>query len=529
MQFSEQDLRQLDKDYILSLQLSKLQTLSCKLLADLKEATDRLNQNSTNSSSPPSKDAPWEKASPSADDDDDGDDDHQLNIEDELADHEATESVGEAESSDSNETSGEHTDSSKKAQEKKPGKQPGAKGQGRKVELPVTGIEEHKPTECAACGTKFNENSIFKAFTGLYVLDIILSSHNVLGMSLSHIKHLYFEAECECGHVTQCLPGRCEPEEGWTVELTEWHLCGPLLVAFITCLSKRFRLSRRKIREFCNDWLGIKLSIGVINQCIHEAGRAVSPVEEELVEQIQDSGLLHIDETSWLQHSSKLWLWVFTTASVCLFMIGQRTKKQLQRILSIYTGWVMSDGYNAYRHYGKRLRCWAHLIRKLKGLSESLNKEAQVFGQRGLTLFDLLIKAIRAARDGPNKDISEDFSDILNEFKTFCLDHWDSDHEKTRQLAREFLNDWKAIWQVLSNVAFPMTNNEAERLLRHWVISRQISFGTRTEEGSKAFCLLASVIETCRLRKVSPWSYITEVIAERRKNNPAPPLPQPAI
>jgi len=36
---------------------------------------------------------------------------------------------------------------------------------------------------------------------------------------------------------------------------------------------------------------------------------------------------------------------------------------------------------------------------------------------------------------------------------------------------------------------------------------------------------LASVIETCRQRKVSPWTYLAEVIAERRKGNPAPPLP----
>ena len=44
----------------------------------------------------------------------------------------------------------------------------------------------------------------------------------------------------------------------------------------------------------------------------------------------------------------------------------------------------------------------------------------------------------------------------------------------------------------------------------------------------RAFALLASVIETCRQRKVSPWPYLAEVIAQRRKGNPAPPLPLPA-
>jgi transposase len=71
-----------------------------------------------------------------------------------------------------------------------------------------------------------------------------------------------------------------------------------------------------------------------------------------------------------------------------------------------------------------------------------------------------------------------------------------------------------------------LTNNEAERALRHWVVARLISsHGTRIEEGTRAFELLASVIETCRKRGISPWSYLAQVVAQRRKGNPAPPLP----
>jgi len=40
---------------------------------------------------------------------------------------------------------------------------------------------------------------------------------------------------------------------------------------------------------------------------------------------------------------------------------------------------------------------------------------------------------------------------------------------------------------------------------------------------------LASVIETCRKRAILPWPYLAQVIAERRKGNPAPPLPASAV
>ena len=40
------------------------------------------------------------------------------------------------------------------------------------------------------------------------------------------------------------------------MELTEWHMVGPMLVSLIVCLSKRMRGSRPKVQEFVHDWLG---------------------------------------------------------------------------------------------------------------------------------------------------------------------------------------------------------------------------------------------------------------------------------
>ena len=118
---------------------------------------------------------------------------------------------------------------------------------------------------------------------------------------------------------------------------------------------------------------------------------------------------------------------------------------------------------------------------------------------------------------------------MLADLFTACVDNAESKHEKTRAVARELLNDWDTFWVVLDYPWLPLTNNEAERALRHWVIARRISYGTRTAQGSYAFALTISVIETCRKRGVSPWPYLAEVIRQRRKGLPAPALPQPAV
>jgi hypothetical protein len=70
------------------------------------------------------------------------------------------------------------------------------------------------------------------------------------------------------------------------------------------------------------------------------------------------------------------------------------------------------------------------------------------------------------------------------------------------------------------------SQNYAKKLTcEDWVIARLISHGTRSEAGSRAFALLASVIETCRRRGASSWRYLGTVIAAARKGLPLPPLP----
>jgi len=56
------------------------------------------------------------------------------------------------------------------------------------------------------------------------------------------------------------------------------------------------------------------------------------------------------------------------------------------------------------------------------------------------------------------------------------------------------LNDWDTIFTVLDHPHLPLTNNEAERALRHWVILRKLIYGTRTEQGSCVFLLFLRVL-----------------------------------
>jgi hypothetical protein len=61
-QLKDHSLKQLNSHYLAKLTPEELLHLSTKLLHDLKEAREQLNQNSSNSSKPPSSRHPWETA-----------------------------------------------------------------------------------------------------------------------------------------------------------------------------------------------------------------------------------------------------------------------------------------------------------------------------------------------------------------------------------------------------------------------------------------------------------------------------------
>lgn len=511
MRLTDHDLKQLSQEYLASLSPEQLLHLSKKMLDDLRDARDRLNQTPQNSSRPSGSYAPWQKSVTG----------------DEEKPAETTEPAPEPEPKAEKEAAPKERavkpSTNAPKSKRKAGKQPGSKGVGRQVEMAVTGEVIHQPTACSACGQPFGQQAPFQATTGLYVLDIERREH---GIAVSHLKHLYGQRTCVCGHVSQTQPGSCPDEPGWSVALTEWHLVRPMLAALIICLSLRQRLSRQRIREFLQDWLGVSLSVGCIHQCLLEGGRAVAPLEDELVAEIQQSALLHADETGWKESGRTVWLWVLRSATVTLYLIGRRSWDIIATIMEQFGGWLMSDGYGQYRHYGKRLRCLAHLIRKARGLAESCDPAAAAFGQTALHLLAQAIEGIYLARGDPTVKLTETLAVELAQWQHACEQHREHPHEKTRQLAREFLNDWTAIWQVLTCPELPITNNAAEQALRHWVIARKISYGTRTAEGSRAYTLLASVIDTCRQRGILPWPYIAQVIAERRQGKVALPIPR---
>jgi len=552
MKLTDNDLKQINDTILERLLPEKLLLLTKQLLADHKEAMDRFNQNSNNSSRPPSTTPPWLSTNQkdltgpnNTDEDDVGRDNAPHNDHDDehsAEDNNSGDAPTEANLSGTPLTSDEQSTTAtlppatvKPPIKRTAGKQDGAQGYGRTQKLSVTDIIYHAVSNCALCNIYLGDHATQTAWTAFCTIDIAEPVSGRIGIFLNNTKHIFFETDCTCGHHNRAEPYVAMPDVNWPkTNLTEWRLVGSRFAAMIVLLSKRYRNSRKLIREFLFVFFGIELSIGTIDQTIREAGRSAAPLEEELICELENAALAYVDETSWKEAGVLRWLWVFRTLTVVFFMVGKRDRAIFCKLLlnGRFKGIVMSDGWIVYREYVNRLRCWAHLIRKARGLSESCDDAVAKIGLEMLALFATFQEAIYTARDQPEQPhgtLKQQYESEIERLKILCENYRDSAHNKLRAFAIELLNDWDIILRQLHDPSLPLTNNEAERVLRHWVIDRRLSHGTRTPEGTRSFTILASVIETCYIRGAPIWDLLTKVIAAARTGLAPPALPMMQI
>ena len=545
-QINRESLERLTKEDIISLAL-KLRDYGIELY-------ERLNQNSSNSSLPPSSDSPFKgKSNDSNNSDKDektndnkaiGENDEPKNDEpkndepknnepkndenknDEPKNNEPKNDENKNDKSkynenkiDENQNDDAGNEESKSGElgsinEKKrsPGRQPGSPGFGRTQKPEPDNTVHHYPEECIICNNKLEKP--VSPHTGFYTYELERKPN---GIEITCTLNYYYSCICECGHenIEQPGEGYVSVLEGrkQNLKLSEYTIVGPMLATFIASLNRNYGMSRKKIQLYLKTWLNLEFSEGLICKTIREVGIACDPIVKELVEELQKEDQIHLDETPWYQKGIFCWIWVAISKTTAIYKVGTRKKEELLELITeAFLGWLITDGYGAYRSYEKRQRCLAHLIRKAVALTGSVSQEAQKAGDWFLKELRGLIEAMAQGEDGKIK-----CRPILARLKRACNLGKESDHAKLKSLAKEILNDWDAVVAFVKNPELPATNNEAERALRWVVLFRKITYGTRTDEGSRSFTSMLSVIETCRLRDVDPWEYIANVVAHARK------------
>lgn len=77
------------------------------------------------------------------------------------------------------------------------------------------------------------------------------------------------------------------------------------------------------------------------------------------------------------------------------------------------------------------------------------------------------------------------------------------------------LKYWSGLTLFLKDLSVPLSNNDAERALRHIVMGRKNFAGSKSIDGADVAAVLYTVIESAKRASLQPSDYLKYVITER--------------
>lgn len=335
-------------------------------------------------------------------------------------------------------------------------------------------------------------------------------------------EHQLFHGDCEqCGqrHKAQ-LPETVSPTQ-----------MGPNLLSLVGVLAGHYRLSISLTRELIEDLFGLTFSTGAYSQAQGQLSPMLTRTHQALHQAVSQEAIQHADETGHQRGQQKRWMWLLTSQRFAFFMTHySRGKVAGKRLLEQRDPQTMlvSDHYAVYTALvddQQHQLCWAHLLRNLNEMAESPGYTGQV-GQRlvGITL--LVFRTRHRFEQGQlNVQYYQRRMQRLRSAFLRALDKGSGVPLKRHAGRCEHVREAeKLYWTFLTDERIPLTNNEAERRLRSYVLWRKASYGVRSHRGELFRQRILSFAATCRLQGKPVLDSLQKIVRAVMARQPLPDI-----
>lgn len=181
---------------------------------------------------------------------------------------------------------------------------------------------------------------------------------------------------------------------------------------------------------------------------------------------------MHLDETGWRESGRNGYVWMGSTPELRLFRHGTRQKAMVAALLGeAYPGVMVSDFYAAYTGDDRGHQyCWAHVLRDVRELA-ARHPAHQVVASWADRVGGVREPRGTSARWAVRRDLQAELWQL-------CLP-WAEVALPQRTLCGRVLTHLPDLFTFVTEPDVPATNNAAEHRLRHQVVARTISGGTR--------------------------------------------------
>ena len=434
----------------LEAQMESLEAQIKRLEQQIKELQARLNQNSTNSSKPPSSDG-----------------------------------LGKRPVKNLRTKSG-----------RKPGGQPGHAGHTLpQVEKPDH-TQEHAPGACA-CGHVFTPGATPERIERYQVFDLPTPRLEVTEHQIQ---------VCTCPDCGRTCKGTLPP--GVSPAPVQY---GTGVLALAVYLRVYQLLPYERISEFCEHLFGLPMSKATIEAAEKRMDGELGPFLETLRAVLTEAPVLHADETGVRVENETRWLHVLATAQWTLYQVHDKRGKEAmdaQGILPVFGGTLIHDCWGPYFKYPcAHGLCNEHLLRELKFAHEELGQAW------ALEMYEFLLYVhglVNAPSAGPLSaealaSLGAMYEDILargagqlppDPPKTGARGR--AKKSKARNLHERLSTHRASVLLFALDPRVDFTNNIAEQAVRMAKVQQKISGCMRTTAGAQRFARLRSYVSTVK-------------------------------
>lgn len=296
---------------------------------------------------------------------------------------------------------------------------------------------------------------------------------------------------------------------------------GARLEATVVYYRQAQHLSYERTQKALRELHGVEISQGGIDEIMQRAGKKAAASVPQIQAQVQNSAVIHCDETTSRVEGNTWWEWVFCTVKAVLHVTRfNRSVDVIRDVMGNYKVevWV-SDCYKAQLNAPAQQHqlCLAHQLRNLQAVAEECPTLTWPRAMQVLFRFAIHLHHLRAQLS------PEEYAVQVARIERHCdrLLLRNLDPPSAKRLQKRYRTYRDNLFVFLYREDVEPTNNVAERALRPSVIHRKVTGCFRSGWGAKSFAALASVIDTAKLGGYTSFDAILSIFGP-----PALPLPR---
>lgn len=426
-----------------------------KLKQRVKELEDRLNQNSNNSSKPPSTDG-FNKPNPK---------------------------------------------SLRGKSGKKNGAQYGHKGHHLEMAEHPNHIITHTISSCEACNRSL-AGVTADSYKTRQVYDLVVR--------MEVTEHRVEQTCCsDCGHYNQAA----FPEG--ILYRTQY---GNSVKAALCYFNIQQLLPLNRVVQMVEDLSGHRISEGTVVNINQTAYENLTFYEEQVKKALLAAPVLHGDESGLYVQGKRNWLHVVTDGQHVLYTTHTKRGKEgmdAGEVLQNFDGTLVRDGWVSYDQYTcKQALCNTHHHRELNGATE---RDHQFWTEAMVKLLYEIKEAVEKSPDAGLTSLDvERIANFEMRYETIIKQGHEENpappppppdapkkkgrvkQSKTKNLLDRLDKKRSAVLAFMYDFRVPFTNNEAERAIRMIKLQQKTSGTFRSEEGPKIFCRIRGYVATIK-------------------------------